>query len=82
MRMQHGILAAVIALAALPSPAEEIPADDEKRVTVSEKVGEGALVVRTEGGERRFQVRGGFLQVVDDTVRVVAEYVQGGSDEV
>ncbi len=45
MRMQHGILAAVIALAALPSLAEEIPADDEKRVTVSEKVGEGALVV-------------------------------------
>ena len=45
-------------------------------------LGEGALVVRTEGGERQFHVRGGFLQVVDDTVRVVAEYVQGGSDEV
>ena len=43
-------------------------------------LGEGALVVRAEGGERRFQVRGGFLQVVDDTVRVVAEYVEGDSD--
>ena len=43
-------------------------------------LGEGALVLRTEGGERRFQVRGGFLQVVDDTVRVVAEHVEGGSD--
>ncbi len=45
-------------------------------------LGEGALVVRTESGERWFKVRGGFLQVVDDTVRVVAEYVKGGSDAV
>jgi F-type H+-transporting ATPase subunit epsilon len=43
-------------------------------------LGEGALLVRTEGGERRFHVRGGFLQVVDDTVRVVTEYVEEGSD--
>lgn len=43
-------------------------------------LGEGALVVRTGGGERRFMVRGGFLQVVDDTVRIVAEHVEGGSD--
>jgi F-type H+-transporting ATPase subunit epsilon len=43
-------------------------------------LGEGTLVVRTEGGERRFHVRGGFLQVVEDTVRVVTEYVEEVSD--
>lgn len=37
-------------------------------------LGEGGLTVREAGGaERRFRVRGGFLQVVNDTVRVVAE---------
>ncbi len=36
-------------------------------------LGEGKLTVRTAGGTRNFRVRGGFLQVVDDTVRVVAE---------
>ena len=36
-------------------------------------LGEGRLKVRAADGARTFQVRGGFLQVVDDTVRVVAE---------
>ena len=40
-------------------------------------LGQGRLVVRTEAGERTFGVRGGFLQVVDNTVRVVAEHVTG-----
>jgi F-type H+-transporting ATPase subunit epsilon len=42
-------------------------------------LGEGALVVRRGGSVDRFLVRGGFLQVVDNRVRVVAEHVQGGS---
>mgnify|MGYP003486634924 CR=1 FL=1 len=37
----------------------------------------GQLVVRQSGGTRAFRVKGGFLQVVDDRVRVVAEQVQG-----
>ena len=37
------------------------------------KLGEGRLTVRGADGARTFRVRGGFLQVVDDTVRVVAE---------
>jgi F-type H+-transporting ATPase subunit epsilon len=36
-------------------------------------LGAGRLSVRVAGGTRNFRVRGGFLQVVDDTVRVVAE---------
>jgi ATP synthase F1 epsilon subunit len=36
-------------------------------------LGRGTLRVDTAGGEQRFQVDGGFLQVVDDTVRVVTE---------
>ena len=36
-------------------------------------LGEGRLVVRVEETARTFRVRGGFLQVVDDIVRVVAE---------
>jgi F0F1-type ATP synthase epsilon subunit len=35
-------------------------------------LGEGRLVVRAAGGVRHFRVRGGFLQVVDDVVRVIA----------
>jgi F-type H+-transporting ATPase subunit epsilon len=42
-------------------------------------LGEGMLTVRSAGGMRRFAVRGGFLQVVDNRVRVVAEHVQGES---
>jgi F-type H+-transporting ATPase subunit epsilon len=43
-------------------------------------LGEGTLTVRRAGGSTsRFRVRGGFLQVVDNQVRVVAEHVQGES---
>jgi len=42
-------------------------------------LGEGTLTVRQAGSTRRFRVRGGFLQVVDNRVRVVAEHVQGES---
>ena len=44
-------------------------------------LGSGTLVVRHGGSARRFSVRGGFLQVVDDRVRVVTEHVQGVSDD-
>ena len=36
-------------------------------------LGRGTLRVETTEGERRFSVDGGFLQVVDDQVRVVTE---------
>lgn len=37
-------------------------------------LGEGVLTVRTAGGETsQFQVSGGFLQVLEDAVRVVVE---------
>jgi F-type H+-transporting ATPase subunit epsilon len=36
-------------------------------------LGRGTLRVDTAEGERRFGVDGGFLQVVDDQVRVVTE---------
>jgi len=36
-------------------------------------LGTGRLTVRSAGGTRTFRVQGGFLQVVDNTVRVVAE---------
>lgn len=36
-------------------------------------LGRGTLRVETAQGEQRFQVDGGFLQVVDDAVRVVTE---------
>jgi F-type H+-transporting ATPase subunit epsilon len=38
-------------------------------------LGEGALVVRDGGEEHRVEVRGGFLQVVDNEVSVLAEEV-------
>jgi F-type H+-transporting ATPase subunit epsilon len=44
-------------------------------------LGEGALLIRRGDTTRRFTVRGGFLQVVDNQVRVVAEHVQGESHE-
>lgn len=40
-------------------------------------LGDGTLVVRHGSVTRRFMVRGGFLQVVSNRVRVVAEHVQG-----
>ncbi|HEU4563166.1 MAG TPA: ATP synthase F1 subunit epsilon [Gemmatimonadaceae bacterium] len=36
-------------------------------------LGRGALRIEGEGGARRFIVEGGFLQVVDNQVRVVTE---------
>jgi F-type H+-transporting ATPase subunit epsilon len=36
-------------------------------------LGRGELRLRTGGDTRRFAVEGGFLQVVDNTVRVVTE---------
>jgi F-type H+-transporting ATPase subunit epsilon len=36
-------------------------------------LGAGELVIRSGGGARRFHVEGGFLQVLDSRVRVVAE---------
>jgi F-type H+-transporting ATPase subunit epsilon len=40
-------------------------------------LGSGTLQVRQGGVTRSFTVSGGFLQVVDDVVRVVAERIQG-----
>jgi F-type H+-transporting ATPase subunit epsilon len=37
-------------------------------------LGEGRLTVDTAGQDRNFEVRQGFLQVIDDTVLVVAEH--------
>ncbi len=42
-------------------------------------LGRGTLIVRRRGGDQRFRVEGGFLQVVHDVVRVVAERVSGAS---
>jgi F-type H+-transporting ATPase subunit epsilon len=39
-------------------------------------LGEGTLQVRGAGGEQSFAVRGGFLQVVGNVVRVVAEHAK------
>lgn len=41
-------------------------------------LGEGTLQVRTGGGEKPFTVKGGFLQVVGNVVRVVAEHATEG----
>jgi F-type H+-transporting ATPase subunit epsilon len=43
-------------------------------------LGTGTLSVRKGGSTSTFRVQGGFLQVVSNTVRVVAEHVQGESD--
>lgn len=42
-------------------------------------LGRGQLRVRRGDSVSEFKVEGGFLQVVGDRVRVVAEHVQGGS---
>ena len=39
-------------------------------------LGEGPLVVRSGGEERTIEVRGGFLQVANDVVRIVAEHAE------
>jgi F-type H+-transporting ATPase subunit epsilon len=38
-------------------------------------LGKGTLTVRGSGAENRFQVAGGFLQVAQDRVRIVADRV-------
>ncbi|MGH7584046.1 MAG: ATP synthase F1 subunit epsilon [Gemmatimonadales bacterium] len=43
-------------------------------------LGSGTLVVRTDGVVREFRVQGGFLQVVKDTVRILAERIDRGTD--
>ena len=40
-------------------------------------LGTGVLRVTSAGLTRRFRVQGGFLQVVKNSVRVLAEHVQG-----
>jgi F-type H+-transporting ATPase subunit epsilon len=42
-------------------------------------LGEGTLTVRRADAVTQFAVRGGFLQVVDNRVRVVTEHVEGES---
>ncbi len=43
-------------------------------------LGEGRLLVRRQEGTREFQVKGGLLQVRQDTVRVVAEHATEVTD--
>ncbi len=40
-------------------------------------LGSGELRIRTTAGEKVFHVQGGFLQVVHNTVRVLAEDITG-----
>ena len=42
-------------------------------------LGAGPLVVRAAAGDQRFTVAGGFIQVVDDVVRVVAEKAESAA---
>lgn len=44
-------------------------------------LGEGTLTVRQGATSQQFHVSGGFLQVVDDTVNVVAEHTDGETNE-
>jgi F-type H+-transporting ATPase subunit epsilon len=43
-------------------------------------LGTGTLTVRAGNMTHRFTVQGGFLQVVKNSVRVLAEHVQGAPD--
>jgi F-type H+-transporting ATPase subunit epsilon len=43
-------------------------------------LGSGVLRVESAGVTRRFQVRGGFLQVIKNSVRVLAEHVEADPD--
>lgn len=43
-------------------------------------LGSGVLTVKTTGIARRFRVQGGFLQIVKNSVRILAEHVQGDAD--
>jgi F-type H+-transporting ATPase subunit epsilon len=42
-------------------------------------LGEGRLRVQAAGRTHAFRVRGGFLQVIDNHVRIVAEQVDEGA---
>lgn len=42
-------------------------------------LGTGALTITTGTGVRTFHVQGGFLQVVKNSVRILAETVRGAS---
>ena len=43
-------------------------------------LGTGLLRIGTAGGAKRFHVEGGFLQVVSNTVRILAEQISGDAD--
>lgn len=43
-------------------------------------LGKGTLKVRSGGVTHRFVVQGGFLQVVKNNVRILAEHVHGAPD--
>lgn len=43
-------------------------------------LGEGLLRIRTDDGPRRFRVARGFLQVLDNTVAVLAEEVEPAAE--
>lgn len=45
-------------------------------------LGEGVLIVRRKDGDRAFRVSHGFLQVVDDTVSILAEEVSEAEPDV
>jgi F-type H+-transporting ATPase subunit epsilon len=43
-------------------------------------LGSGVLTVRVGDHTTRFRVQGGFLQVVQNSVRILAEHVSGDTD--
>lgn len=43
-------------------------------------LGDGVLVIRRGEGADHYRVRGGFVQIARDSVRVVAEHVRGERD--
>jgi F-type H+-transporting ATPase subunit epsilon len=43
-------------------------------------LGSGVLTVRVGDVATRFRVQGGFLQVVQNSVRILAEHVSGDTD--
>jgi F-type H+-transporting ATPase subunit epsilon len=44
-------------------------------------LGKGTLRLDTAEGEKRFGIEGGFLQIIDDQVRVVTEHATAISAE-
>ena len=75
--------------AVFDGPAESVvaPAFDgkvgilPKHAPFMSLLGEGTLRVRNESGEQRFRVKGGFLQVHNDFVNVVAEQADSLEEE-